>query len=62
MHVYRVSQVFSQILLLASNIRGVSGRDASTGEVLDVVLVVLVVAFFVIVSVVALRLLLLPLR
>ena len=43
----------------ASNIRGVSGRGASPGEVLVVVLVALVVAFFLIVSVVALPLLLL---
>ena len=43
----------------AFNIRVVSGRVASPGEVLVVVLVVLVVAFFLIVPVVALPLLLL---
>ena len=37
----------------ASNIRGVSGRGASPGEVLVVVLVALVVAFLVVVKVVA---------
>ena len=46
----------------AFNIRVVSGRVASPGEVLVVVLVVLVVAFFLIVPVVALPLLLLLLR
>ena len=37
----------------ASNIRGVSGRGVSPGEVLVVVFVVLVVAFLVVVKVVA---------